>query len=260
MAEVIESFLRTEYKYRMNHAQAEEFMKRASDHIVPDIYPQYTVYNIYCDSEDNRMALRCLEHPDYKEKLRFRSYVDPDENTPVFMEVKKKFDGLTGKRRIVLNEASAMAYLNDHVRPGIDSQIARELDFFMKTYRPVAKVSAFYDRRCYASTGEQDVRVTFDENIRYRTENVSIHEDGTEIPLIDDPDTVMLEIKADRRCPMWLTEIISDMKLRRTSFSKYTSIYEKQLKETLGNKRRTPAFEAAYAAGKKEMKSCLIQY
>lgn len=259
MTQVIESFLRTEYKYRMNHAQAEEFLRRAGNHIVPDTYPEYTVCNVYCDSEDNRMAVKCLEHPEYKEKLRFRSYREPDKDTPVFMEVKKKSDGLTGKRRIVLNEESASAYLNDHVKPETDSQIARELDYFMEFYRPVAKVSAFYDRKCWRSVTESDVRVTFDENIRYRTENLSLHEDGTEVPLIPDPDTVMLEIKADRRCPMWLTEIISEMKLRRTSFSKYTSIYTQQMKEKIQNTYR-PAAAAEYPAVKKEMTACLIQY
>ena len=75
MTNVIESFLRTEYKYRMNHAQVREFMERAGSRLVPDLYHRYTVYNVYCDTADDRMVINSLEHPEYKEKMRIRSYV-----------------------------------------------------------------------------------------------------------------------------------------------------------------------------------------
>ena len=227
---VTDTFLRTEYKYRLTGEQLETFLELAGNSLVPDLYHRYTVYNIYCDSADDRMIIRSLEHPDYKEKIRLRSYTEPDENTPVFLEIKKKYDGLTGKRRIVLKEKDALLYLREGRKPAMDTQIFREIDYAVRLYRPVPKIFAAYDRVCFASAEEDDVRVTYDTNIRYRDRDVSLHIDGSETRLTDD-DTYLLEIKAAERCPLWLTAILSEMKLKRCSFSKYGSIYREIRKQ-----------------------------
>lgn len=258
MTEVIETFLRTEYKYRLNHAQVKQFMELAGDRLVPDVYHKYTVYNVYCDTADDRMVINSLEHPEYKEKMRIRSYVEPAEGTPVFLEIKKKYDGLTGKRRITLKEQEAYRYMTDGTRPDIHTQIADELDYSVQRYRPVMKVYASYDRTCWASAIESDVRVTFDENILYRTKHVSLHPDGTEKSLLEE-DTVLLEIKASDRCPMWLTQILSEMGLKKTTFSKYGNIYRQECMKA--NRRyMIPECNTAvyHTAGRRA--SCLAQY
>ncbi|MBQ6487968.1 MAG: polyphosphate polymerase domain-containing protein [Solobacterium sp.] len=258
MTNVIESFLRTEYKYRMNRAQVKEFMERSGDRLVPDQYHRYTVYNVYCDTADDRMVINSLEHPEYKEKMRIRSYVEPSDGTPVFLEIKKKYKGLTGKRRITLREQDAYQYMTDGTRPDIHTQIADELDYSVQRYKPVMKVYASYDRTCWKSVSEDDVRVTFDENILYRTSDISLHPNGSEQRLIDE-DTVLLEIKASDRCPMWLTDILSEMGLKRTSFSKYGNIYRNIMTQQI-HRNMIPAYDTETYRTYRRTTACSAQY
>ena len=100
---VIDTFRRTEVKYSLSAEQMKRFLELAGEYICEDFYFQYTVHNIYMDTIDNAMIIHCLEKPEYKEKIRMRTYGAPEENKPVFLEIKKKYQGITAKRRIALS-------------------------------------------------------------------------------------------------------------------------------------------------------------
>lgn len=68
----------------------------------PDIYGESTVCSVYYDTPDFRLIRASLEKPVYKEKLRLRSYGPAQADQPVFLELKKKYDGVVYKRRICL--------------------------------------------------------------------------------------------------------------------------------------------------------------
>jgi SPX domain protein involved in polyphosphate accumulation len=74
--------------------------------------------NIYFDTDDYELIRTSLEKPVYKEKLRLRSYGVPKETDTVFVEIKKKYDGLVGKRRIGLPMRKARNYLEHGIHPG----------------------------------------------------------------------------------------------------------------------------------------------
>ena len=65
----------------------EEYMK-------VDDYGLSTICNIYYDTPDYLLIRRSLDKPLYKEKFRLRSYGVPDEGSPAFMEIKKKYNGI----------------------------------------------------------------------------------------------------------------------------------------------------------------------
>jgi len=226
----IENFQRVEWKYRMTKEQQAEFMRRAADHLKEDLYFKYTVHSVYYDTMDSRLIINSLNKPNYKMKLRLRSYGEPDGNSPVFIETKKKYGDIVYKRRITLGEKEAENYLEYGIPHHVHNNTADEIDYILKYYNPSAKVLICYDRECYSSTTEADVRITFDSNIRYRIHDVNLHEDGSEEKL-DDDGMVMMEVKAMDRYPMWLVRILSDMKLYRTSFSKYGNIYRSNFEE-----------------------------
>ena len=75
-------------------------MERMTPYMKKDAYGEYTICNIYYDTDDYRLIRASLEKPVYKEKLRVRSYGVPQEDGKVFVELKKKFDGVVYKRRI----------------------------------------------------------------------------------------------------------------------------------------------------------------
>lgn len=101
MANQIQScFERYEKKYMLTPAQLRVMLTGMKAHMVPDQYGKYTICNIYYDTPDWRLIRASLEKPVYKEKLRVRSYGVAAPDGKVFVEIKKKFDGVVYKRRI----------------------------------------------------------------------------------------------------------------------------------------------------------------
>ena len=251
--EIIDVFQRVEDKYELTPAQAEMFIQLCGRHIKEDIYYKYTVQSVYYDTAGSDLIIHSLTKPDYKMKLRLRSYGQPDGRKPVFLETKKKFDDIVYKRRIVLNEEEAEQYLEYGIPHHVHNNTADEIEYIMNFYNPEARVLIIYDRECYAAVDEQDVRITFDTNIRYRTDHVNLYENGTEKKLAE--GKVMLEVKAMNRYPLWLVRILSKMNLRQTSFSKYGTIYTINFEKS-GRTRRIP--EHVYT--EKENRVCSLQY
>jgi len=233
---VMDTFRRTETKYVITERQAERLMDLAGPRLKEDLFFQYTVHNIYYDTWDSAMIIGCLEKPDYKEKLRLRCYGEPDDSSPVFLEIKKKYQDITVKRRIMMNEADAYACMNG-VKPFPQGlQIAAELESAVSVYHPQPKIFAAYDRICWAGIEEDDLRITFDRSLKYRKDHLSLHLMGTEEQLLDE-DTVLLEIKARDRYPLWLVRNLSELGIRQGSFSKYGAIYQRETRNRLLNHR-----------------------
>ncbi len=108
-----ETFQRYEKKYRLTPGQYQELMGRMITKLIPDQYGKYTICNIYLDTEDYQLIRTSLEKPDYKEKLRLRSYGTPGDEDVVFLELKKKFHGVVYKRRVEMTMQQARSYLYD---------------------------------------------------------------------------------------------------------------------------------------------------
>ena len=215
-------FQRYELKYLLSAAQCEAVLKKAGDRLSADRYGKTTVLSLYYDTDDFRLIRRSLEKPQYKEKLRLRSYGLAGPGSTVFLELKKKCSGVVFKRRI---ETTPEAVGKNAVGQG---QIAKEISWFLSFYgNPVPKMLLLYDRTAYL--GEGDLRVTFDRNIRYRTERLTLSDGLDGIPVLPGGD-VLMEIKTGTAIPLWLTKILNEEKIYKTSFSKYGEAY---LAETL---------------------------
>ena len=79
------------------------------------------------------------------------------------------------KRRIALQEWEASSYMAGWRALPQDSQIGREIAYFRSFYQPLRPmVYLCYDRCAYFSTEDAQLRATFDANIRWRTEDVSL--------------------------------------------------------------------------------------
>ena len=95
------TFKRYELKYMINRQQKENMLQSMEAYMKLDQYKRTTIWNIYFDTETYRLARHSLEKPTYKEKLRVRSYCPASEDTPVFVELKKKYKHVVYKRRLV---------------------------------------------------------------------------------------------------------------------------------------------------------------
>lgn len=218
-------FKRYEKKYLMNSDQEREFLIRIRDYMKMDKYGLHTICNIYFDTDDYDLIRASIEKPIYKEKLRLRTYGVPDSgNAVAFVEIKKKYKGIVYKRREQMSLLEAQKYLYEGIRPQKDSQILRELDWFLKMNPVKPKVFLAYDRRAFAGLEDKDFRLTLDRNIRCRHERLYLTEGADGEQLLDD-DTTLMEIKVAGSMPLWMVSILSDLKIRPASISKYGTYY-----------------------------------
>lgn len=223
------TFQRLEKKYKATEDQIQKLLSRLSSYIQMDDYGQSTICNIYYDTEDNLLIRRSIEKPVYKEKMRLRSYGVPNKNGTVFLELKKKYDGIVYKRRVDLTLQEASYYLNNGIKPKGNTQRFKELDYFMEFYHPFPKLYIAYERTAYTCPSDPALRLTIDRNIRSRSEDLYL-EDGDEGTLLLPEDTCIMEIKTQDAMPIWLARALSELEIYPASFSKYGKIYEKNRK------------------------------
>ncbi len=218
------SFERYEKKYFLTPAQQQIFIDYIKDYTVSDVYGKYSLCNIYYDTDDYALIRASLEKPIYKEKLRVRSYGAVGDSDKVFVELKKKFDGIVYKRRIEMPAQCSPDFLAGKTTDCPDSQIGSEIMWFQKMHRTKPKVYIGYDRTAFAGIEDPELRITFDTNLRWRGTNLDLRK-GDYGQLIIPRDQVLMEIKIPGACPMWLTKILSELELYSTSFSKYGTVY-----------------------------------
>ena len=224
-------FKRHEVKFIITEKQKDELMLLFGDRMKGDEYGKSIIRNIYFDTPSNLLIRNSLDKPLYKEKLRLRGYGNIKEDSPVFLEVKKKFKGVVYKRRLRLTEKEAMDYMLRGVKLP-DSQIAREIDHFVSFYETLQPyIVLSYEREAFYSVEDDTFRITFDKNILYRNTDLSLTSPIYGKPILKD-DEVLMEIKTSYSIPIWMTSFLSKNKIYKRSFSKYGTAYtEMMLKE-----------------------------
>lgn len=221
----ISTFKRYELKYMITEEQKEALLKLFEEHMMPDEYGKYTIFNLYFDTPDYLLIRRSIEKPVYKEKLRARSYGQTQHDENIFLELKKKYKHVVYKRRITLDEETMMGYFSDHENLP-DTQIGKEIDYFKSLYNQIApRVFIAYDRMAFFGKERDDLRITFDEDIIWRTDNLSLCSKKYGERILEDGE-VLMEIKVVGGMPLWLSHFLAEQKIYKTSFSKYGRAYK----------------------------------
>lgn len=233
-------FKRYELKYLLTTAQKGRILQVMAPYMALDRYGRTTLRNIYFDTDNYRLIRRSIERPAYKEKLRIRSYSQAQPDSTVFVELKKKYKHVVYKRRVSLPEQEAMAWVSGRTHCGMDSQIVREIDYFLQFYETIhPTVFLSYEREAYYSKAGDDFRVTFDDRIRCRQTDLSLQSPVYGASILPE-DHVLMEIKCSGGIPLWLVHALSAEQIYKTSFSKYGTayqmlIYPKGKKEVFSN-------------------------
>ena len=247
--EVRQIFKRVEKKYLL---ESEEFIQLRgimSDYMQKDIYDKYTICNVYYDTEDFELIRTSIEKPVYKEKFRVRSYGVPSDNDLAFLEIKKKYRGVVYKRRIpgsysVIKQLlqiitdDSIECKDDMYRQlelfngGSNMQIIHEIEYIIKHYRLYPETYIAYDRIAFSGIDDPELRITFDQNIRTRRDNLTLSA-GDYGDLLLDEGLYLMEIKSNGAMPIWLVNALSDMHIYPHSFSKYGNDYKRRLQEAV---------------------------
>ena len=218
-------FKRYELKYMLTTAQKEALLQVMEQYMALDQYGRTTIRNIYFDTDNYRLIRRSIEKPLYKEKLRIRSYRKTEKKDKVFVELKKKYDGVVYKRRLSMPLQAAMDWVCNGVNQP-DSQIGREIEYFRNFYeglRPAVYLS--YEREAFYSKDGSDFRVTFDDNIFARQDRLSLTEEPGGNALLPQ-GMVLMEVKTSGAIPLWMTRYLTENKIFKTTFSKYGTAYQ----------------------------------
>lgn len=228
-------FQRIEMKYLITLEQKEQLLKVIEPYMEIDQYGLSTIRNIYYDTDSYQLIRHSIEKPEYKEKLRVRSYSLAKEDSQVFIELKKKCESIVYKRRVAYPYYQAKDVL--HYQTDFNStQIDSEIQYFINFYRGIKpKMYISYQREAFYMKDGTDFRITFDQNILARRYNLDLKEEAYGTSLLD-RNQILLEIKSSNSIPLWLVQFLSENRIYKTSFSKYGKAYIDLILKQEGNK------------------------
>lgn len=232
-------FRRVEQKYLITSAQYDALMEALGDKLVKDEYFYNDIYNLYLDAPDHRLIIQSIEKPMYKEKFRVRSYgLAENEDSKVYLEIKKKFDGTSHKRRISMTLGEFYKYMEKGNRPkGANPITLAELDYDFEKYNLQPSILINYERYSYYIKGNKDLRITFDHNVRYRTKKPDLTNGDDMHPIID-KDMYIMEIKSLDSLPIKLSQLLAKLKIYPRGFSKPKNAYLKSLERAKQKERK----------------------
>lgn len=217
-------FKRYEKKYLVTRAQGAALQDIFLRHMEADRYGSYLVQNLYYDTEGWDVIRESIDKPFYKEKMRLRCYGVPKPGTDYFLELKKKYKGIVYKRRVAIPEQSLSGRA---VRDSVSeepSQIARELEFYMKSNAVSERIYIAYHRAALAGINDAGLRVTFDTDMCFRTDRLDFTHPYIGFPILPG-NTMLMEIKTLGGMPMWMVRVLNEGNIYPTTFSKYGVCY-----------------------------------
>ncbi len=233
----IEVFNRREIKYMLTDEDKDALLQIIGQYMDSDPYNKdgkpYSICNLYLDTTSDELIRKSLEKPAFKEKIRLRSYGTVGLDATVFLESKKKFDGVVNKRRTNFMLADAYKYFEDGTipnNPGVkmNQQVMKEIDYIMKFYKLQPRVFISYDRLAFFEKNNSDFRLTIDRNIQTRRTDLRLDSPVYGTQLLPEGKWLM-EAKAFKAFPLWFVHFLSSRKIFSSSFSKYGEEYRHYL-------------------------------
>lgn len=224
------TFKRREMKFLLNEEQYAFLRGEIEKHMTEDDFGRHTILNIYLDNHNNDLIRSSLGKPVYREKLRLRAYGNVEDDSEAFLEIKKKFRGITYKRRFELTYKELHDYITDGTPPDKRGQVFEEIDYIIRRMNLEPKIVICYDREAYYGNDDKEFRLTFDGNVRFRRDELDLRSGDHGEYLITQPYTVM-EVKSAGAIPIWLARTLSEKKIFHGSFSKYGNIFAGEIRQ-----------------------------
>lgn len=216
---------RYEIKYIITKEQEDFLKEKLKGHLYVDEFGKTSIASLYYDTPDYRFIRLSNDKPMFKEKLRLRSYGLADDNSPVFLELKRKAYGVVYKRRIKSTIPEVQAFLNGETESLGEGQINMELSYFISQNELIPACLIIYDRTAYYEPNG-DLRLTIDNNPRFRMDDLDLRISMNGEPLLPEGYSI-LEVKVQGAMPLWLARILDEGKIYKTSFSKYGEAYKR---------------------------------
>lgn len=226
-----------EYKYLLPFSVYSKINCEMLPYLVPDKNTQgktsndYTVRSLYFDSPQLKYYFEKIEGIKIRKKIRIRVYDNYTPEKKAFLEIKRKNEGYVYKERAQLYFKNIDEFLetgeaeNFIICPQSDGKAigyARTFFYYLIQENLHPTILVTYEREPYYYKFDDDLRITFDKNLRYLsfTDHSELFEEKKLKPALN--NKVIIEIKFNRTFPVWLKNIISRYGLQRQALSKYT--------------------------------------
>lgn len=230
----IKSFKRFEKKFILTSEQYNKLLPILLNYMNLDkhckVGENYNIYNIYYDTLNNDVIRHSISKPYYKEKLRLRSYNVPNSlDDKVFLELKKKINGIVNKRRVVMTLGEVYKFLENGEKPQFDDyenkQVIKEIEYYLSKNKVYPNVYIGYSRKALFGKEDKEFRVTFDSQITARRNDLYLSSGCFGQDILGE-NKYLMEVKFLGAIPVWFTKILSDLEIYNTHYSKYGNEYK----------------------------------
>jgi len=230
---VVQDFARYEFKYILSNRVRQQieseivhFMKY-DGHVHKELNNSYYVCSLYFDSSTNEYYYEKIDGIKYRRKYRIRTYGHQSEvGLPIFFEERVRGNNRTYKHRIPIKFEDIPRFCDSEriielreVFPEVD--LVERFIFDSLRCRLVPKVKVDYIRRPYTSDFDMNFRLTFDNELHStHTGKLFVNKSVNMIKLSLAGHTI-LEVKFNRRIPVWFHRILQKNNMQRISISKF---------------------------------------
>ncbi len=239
-------FQRIELKYFLPYRHLDHFVERVSRRTDVDPYlvkeghgrTRYPVTSLYFDSFDLAAWREKEDGQFFRRKIRLRTYTEEfSTSAPCFLEIKRRLDAVVLKDRIglpagVLTPDVLPNRLLPHLLAHAEERnvTAHEAEMMRGWLNLEPSAIVRYQRTALVAKEDPNTRITVDHDIQgsFRPASIlgAVPLRGVDNIIATGMNAIsgkyaMLEIKSNNVIPAWLHEVIQDMELSRTAYSKY---------------------------------------
>jgi SPX domain protein involved in polyphosphate accumulation len=234
---------RLEYKYLVSMNDIDKLRNGLLKYLDYDAYAslrpnkEYTVRSIYFDSYDYKGYYEKLDGIHTRKKFRVRGYNQPEDNSRIFYEIKRKYDNFISKDRAgtyfkdiqtTLKKSSAEMHFI-----GEDRNYFNNFYYYYSLVRLEPKVLVVYEREAFECKFGSQLRITFDKFLRNKEVDDYdrlFDEDGLRESY---RNKFILEVKFFQVLPQWIDRVLEKFNLTRIAVSKYTSSIDTQSRSSV---------------------------
>lgn len=224
---------RYEYKYRISLDLIPYIRDYIKSHTVLDPHlkkieaQKYTVRSIYFDTPELDFYYEKMDGLKIRKKLRVRTYNEMSDYA--FLEIKRKFVNCITKERSRLPIMTIERLIDTpddsiYEFPSTDYNarlVSGKFLYNLLKRGLVPILLVVYDREAYVGKIDEYHRVTFDINVRART-NPDLGDILSTSNFVSiTKDQAILELKYDDLMPKWMKNLTKEYNLKRESLSKY---------------------------------------
>lgn len=181
---------------------------------------EYWIRSLYFDTPENNDYYEKVSGLFRRKKIRLRIYDVNQKNAKI--EIKNRVRNFVFKEGAALSREDALALSsgNKEVLLKSDHPTLNNVYYYMARdlYRPAVLVD--YEREAYILPSE-DIRITFDKNIRGSGVNFDLFSDAVHMTPAFDEDTMVMEVKFKEFLPEWIRGILNNFMGEPHPISKY---------------------------------------